>query len=194
MIDWDVDAYGYEELPTPHTERAQSHQDFAVPGSSRVYSVPATETRTRESRFSQVDGWDPRDRVRGPSRRRRESFRSSGADSYSTGVPVDGSESHSSIRVMPTHTIERERTRTRPSPTNVVTPGPERYEGERRASPGFSRCEALGTGRLSRIPMNRCMKILNDCRGGIYNRRLKVYFLSYMIPRDKSILQGGLLN
>lgn len=132
VIDGGVDAYGYEEVPTPHTERAPFHQDFAVPGPSRVHRVPVTETRTRESRFSQVDGWDPRDGVRGPSRRGRESFRSSGADSYATGVPVDGSESYSSIRVMPTYTIERERTRTRPSPISVVMPEPERYERERR--------------------------------------------------------------
>lgn len=74
VIDGEFDAYGYEEVPTPHTERAQSHQYFAAPGPSRVYSVPTTGTRTRESRFSQVDGWNPRDGVRGPSRRRRRVF------------------------------------------------------------------------------------------------------------------------
>jgi hypothetical protein len=55
VIDGDVDAYGYEEVPTPHTERAQSHQDFAVPGSSRVYSVPVTETDERKPILS--SGW-----------------------------------------------------------------------------------------------------------------------------------------
>ncbi len=48
-----------------------------------------------------------------------------------------------------------------------------------------------GTGRLSQIPMNCGMAILNDCRGALGHQRSKVSVLSHMIPSDTSWIFGG---